>query len=143
MQPSGATALPSVLVVDDREDVAMALVELCRAFGHPAVIGERGRGMSDLLACHAPGCVIVDVMMPGEDGYEALREIARYDTALPVLLITGHGDDWLRMGETLGRAHGLRFVRTAAKPVRGSAIRAFLDAVTAAAPPEGRGAGGD
>ena len=48
-----------------------------------------------------------------------------------VLLVTGHGDTWLRMGLTLGRAQGLQLVQAAAKPVRADDIRRFLAAVTA------------
>jgi CheY-like chemotaxis protein len=119
----------TVLVVDDRKDVAATMADMCRAFGFEAVIGEDGVGMLALLDRHRPDCVICDVMMPDQDGYEALKEIASYDVGLPVLLVTGHGDDWLRIGETLGRAQGLAHVRTAAKPVRAPAIAAFLEAI--------------
>lgn len=118
-----------VLIVDDRKDVAATMADMCLAFGFQAVIGEEGEGMFTLLERHQPDCVICDMMMPGQDGFEALREIARFDPALPVLLVTGHGDTWLTMGQTLGRAQGLILIHTAAKPVRVPVLRAFLDAV--------------
>ena len=118
-----------MLIVDDRKDVAATMADICRAFGYTAEIGEDGVGMFALLERHDPSCVIVDVMMPDQDGYEALKEVARFNPALPVLLVTGHGDDWLRIGQTLGRAQGLAAVHTAAKPVRAPTIRAFLDSV--------------
>jgi CheY-like chemotaxis protein len=104
---------------------------MCLAFGFDPVLGGEGEGegMFDLLERHRPDCVICDMMMPGEDGFEALREIARFDPGLPVLLVTGHGDAWLTMGQTLGRAQGLSLIHTAAKPVRGAALRGFLDAI--------------
>lgn len=120
-----------VLIVDDRKDVAATMADMCRALAFEAVIGEDGHGMFELLEEHRPDCVIVDVMMQGQDGYEALKEVARYDAALPVLLVTGHGDDWLRIGKTLGRAQGLSHVHTAAKPVRVPAVRDFLESVPA------------
>ena len=120
-----------VLIVDDRRDVAATMADMCRAFAFDTVIGEDGFGMLELLEEHRPDCVIVDVMMPGQDGYEALKEVARYDPALPVLLVTGHGDDWLRIGQTLGRAQGLEHVHTAAKPVRVPTVRDFLESVAA------------
>lgn|GEM_PF-3992698 len=107
------------------------MAELCRAFGHDAAVGEDGMGMFALLEHHHPACVVLDVMMPDQDGYEALKDIARFNPALPVLLVTGHGDDWLRIGRTLGKAQGLTTVHTAAKPVRAPALRAFLDEVLA------------
>lgn len=126
------TTRVNVLVVDDRPDVAATLADLCRACGAMAQVAEGGLDMLALLEIHRPDCVIVDVMMPGQDGYEALKDIAAYDPALPVLLVTGHGDSWLEMGRTLGRAQGLRAVYTAAKPVRVQVIRDFLGALAAA-----------
>lgn len=105
------------------------MADLCRAFGFTAEIGEDGVGMLALLQRHRPAAVIVDVMMPDQDGYEALKEVAQFNQALPVLLVTGHGDDWLRIGQTLGRAQGLAAVQTASKPVRAAVLRAFLDGV--------------
>jgi CheY-like chemotaxis protein len=116
----------TVLVVDDRKDVAETLAEMCRACGFAADIAADGMNMLAALQLHRPSCVIVDVMMPGQDGYEALREIARHNPDLPVLLVTGHGGDWLEMGITLGRAQGLTHVHTAAKPVRVTTVREFL-----------------
>ena len=119
----------SVLVVDDRKDVAATMAEMCVALGFEPSIGAEGENMAVLLDLHHPTCVICDVMMPGQDGFEALKEIVRYDPTLPVLLVTGHGDPWLKIGETLGRAQGLSMIHTAAKPLRLATMRAFLDAV--------------
>ena len=117
------------LIVDDREEVAAILAEMCRAFGFTAAVAEQGVGMLALLQRHRPACVIVDVLMPYQDGYEALKEIAAYDPNLPVMLVSGYGDNWLEIGLSLGQAQGLTAVRTAAKPVRVQAVREFLEAV--------------
>ncbi len=127
---SSATAAP-VLVVDDRKDVAETLADMCRAMGHPAEISVDGVTIRTLLERHRPSALIIDVMMPDQDGYEALKEIAVFDPALPVLLVTGYGDTWLRMGVTLGRAHGLSALQTAAKPVRADTVRKFLASIAA------------
>ncbi|WP_264713677.1 response regulator [Limobrevibacterium gyesilva] len=124
-----AASAQTVLVVDDRKDVAVTLAEMCRACGFDAEVAEDGVGMLGLLQRHRPSCVIVDVMMPDQDGYEAMKDIARFDPSLPVMLVTGHGDVWLQMGVTLGRAQGLTAVHTATKPVRVHAVRAFLETV--------------
>ncbi|HEY0418168.1 MAG TPA: response regulator [Acetobacteraceae bacterium] len=121
----------TVLVVDDRRDVAATLAEMCRAEGYAAAIAEEGVDIRTLVERYRPAALIIDVMMPDQDGYEALKEIAAFDPALPVLLITGYGDTWLRMGATLGRAHGLRMLETAAKPVRTETVRQFLAKIPA------------
>ena len=118
------------LIVDDREEVATTLAEMCRAFGFAAEVAEQGVGMLALLQRHRPRCVIVDVLMPHQDGYEALKEIAGFNPGLPVMLVSGYGDNWLEMGLSLGQAQGLTTVRAAAKPVRVQAVREFLEAVS-------------
>ena len=123
--------MPLVLVIDDRPDVASTLAAICRAIGCRAEAASAGEPVRMLLDRFHPDCVIVDIMMPDQDGYEALKEVAGFDPRIPVLLMTGHGDNWLRMGVTLGRAQGLRFVQAAAKPVHAADIRRFLDASAA------------
>ena len=118
-----------VLVIDDRREVATMLAELCEALGARTAMSEEGESVRAMLSRANPGGIIVDIMMPEEDGYEALREIARFDPATPVMLITGHGETWLRMGATLGRAHGLDHIETATKPVRADALRQFLEVI--------------
>jgi FixJ family two-component response regulator len=125
-----ATADRLALIVDDREEVATTLAEMCRALGFAAEVAEQGVGMLALLQRHRPTCVIVDVLMPYQDGFEALKEIAGYDAHLPVLLVSGYGDNWLEMGLSLGQAQGLATVRAAAKPVRMQAVREFLELVS-------------
>jgi DNA-binding NtrC family response regulator len=130
VRPANGVGKPSstatVLVVDDRADVAGTIAELCRARGVAAVASREGEVIRDLLRRHHPAGVILDVMMPEEDGFEALKEIAVYHHALPVLLITGHGETWLRMGATLARAHGLDAVRTSTKPIRAATLADFI-----------------
>ena len=123
------TPVRTVLVVDDRRDVADTLADMCRALGYAAEVAADGEAMLGLLERHRPDAVIVDVMMPQQDGFEALKDISVHNPALPVLLVTGHGGDWLEMGQTLGRARGLTSVHTLAKPIRLHALRRFLEAV--------------
>src|SRR5262249_107402 len=86
-QPMAAAGNHLALIVDDREEVAATLAEMCRAFGFAAEIAQQGVGMLALLQRHRPCCVIVDVLMPHQDGYEALKEIAGFDPKLPVMLV--------------------------------------------------------
>jgi CheY-like chemotaxis protein len=116
---------PTVLVLDDRPDVAATIADMCCGLGLRGV-ASAGEDIGILLDRHAPAALIVDVMMPDQDGYEVLKVLAHRAPDLPVLLVTGYGDTWLRMGATLGEGHGLRNLHTAAKPVRMDALRGFL-----------------
>ncbi len=129
--PKDGTSKPLVLVVDDRTDVAATLATMCQTLGFRAVAASDGEPIRVLLDRFRPDCLILDIMMPDEDGYEALKEIAFFDPRIAVLLVTGYGDTWLRMGVTLGRAQGLQLVQAAAKPVRTEEIRQFLASAAA------------
>jgi two-component system response regulator FixJ len=81
-----------VYLVDDEERVREVLVELC---------AERGfecRGFADgedfLRALHQlePGCVLLDMRLPGMSGLQIQSEMVRRGRALPVVAITGHAD---------------------------------------------------
>jgi CheY-like chemotaxis protein len=121
-----ATTGPTVLVVDDRPEVAATIAGMCRDLGFDGVASDGREDIRTLLDRHAPAALIVDVMMPDQDGYEVLKVIARVNPDLPVLLVTGYGDTWLRMGVTLAEGHGLRTMSTAAKPVRRETLLDFL-----------------
>lgn len=83
---------PIVYVVDDESDVRRALGFFLKASGYsprPFLSG------SDLLAETSnlqPGCVLLDIRMPGVDGLEVLQRIGRQSASLPVIVMTGHGD---------------------------------------------------
>lgn len=115
-----------VLVLDDHPDVAATLAELCRSLGHPALAVDQPGDIRGLLERYTPSALIIDVMMPDQDGYEALKEIAAFRPDLPVLLVSGYGETWLEVGITLGRAHGLSALQAAAKPLRSETLRKFL-----------------
>jgi CheY-like chemotaxis protein len=128
------SATPSiVLVLDDDPDVAATLAGLCRSLGHAALATDQAGDIRALLERHAPAALIIDVMMPDQDGYEALKEIAACKPDLPVLLVSGYGETWLEVGITLGRAQGMTALQAAAKPLRTETLRKFL----ATLPPPG------
>jgi len=83
---------PTVFIVDDEAPVRKALSRLLRAAGFVvAAFASPGEFLAqhDL---HKPGCLVLDLMMPGIDGIELQRALARKGSVLPIIFITGHGD---------------------------------------------------
>ncbi|MGH8682680.1 MAG: response regulator transcription factor [Burkholderiales bacterium] len=84
---------PIVHVVDDDDSVRTAVVRLLQAAGHEArgyaSAGEFLLGRSDR---DAPGCVVLDVRMPGPSGLDLQAALARLEVPLPIVFLTGHGD---------------------------------------------------
>jgi len=82
---------PAVLVVEDDRAIRRGLVDALECGGFAAL--ERADGPSGLeaaLSCD-PALVLLDVVLPGMDGFELLRELRRARPALPVILITARG----------------------------------------------------
>ncbi|MBB4008540.1 response regulator transcription factor [Allorhizobium taibaishanense] len=83
---------PIVYVVDDDLSVRVALEDLLASVG----LQVRSHGsVQDFLATplvDAPGCLVLDVRMPGQSGLEFQQQMERLGLKLPVIFITGHGD---------------------------------------------------
>jgi two-component system response regulator FixJ len=83
---------PSVFLIDDDEAVRRALSEMLRVFGYTVETFVSAGEFLDRLGTAGSGCVVADVCMPGMNGIELVRDMASRGSALPVVIITGHGD---------------------------------------------------
>jgi two-component system, LuxR family, response regulator FixJ len=81
-----------VHVVDDDEAMRHSLAFLLGSAKIAVRTHESAAAFLDALSGTTPGCVITDVSMPGISGIELLRRLGRLGVALPVIVITGHGD---------------------------------------------------
>jgi FixJ family two-component response regulator len=86
----------TVILVDDDASVRKALQRLIRAAGYEV---ESFADAAEYLARPAPSppaCIVLDVRMPAMTGFELQSAIAGTSRALPVVFITGHGDEDVR-----------------------------------------------
>ena len=73
MIPGRAAALARILIVDDDNAVRMTFRLLLEGAGHNVVVASDGRHGLDLLNAEAFDLLILDIFMPGMDGFETLR----------------------------------------------------------------------
>ena len=81
-----------IFVVDDDPSVRRSLTNLLRSVGFQV---EAFSTASEYLASpevDAPGCLVVDVRLPGMSGLDLQREVDRAAVPRPIVFITGHGD---------------------------------------------------
>jgi FixJ family two-component response regulator len=83
---------PTVCVVDDDPSLRDALTSLIRSVG--LRVETFGSAREFLTGQHpdAPGCLVLDVRLPGLSGLDLQRELAAADLHIPIIFITGHGD---------------------------------------------------
>ena len=81
-----------IFVVDDDHAVRQATSWVLRAAGYEAVPYESGDAFLRAADLQAPGCVVLDLNMPGMSGIEVLQRLRERNSPLGVVLLTGYGD---------------------------------------------------
>ena len=79
-----------IAVVDDEEPVRKALQRLLRSAGMDVETFPSGAEFLDSLLTSEPDCLVLDLHMPGVNGFEVQTRLAKSGTRLPVVVITGH-----------------------------------------------------
>lgn len=91
-----------ILIADDNQDITNILSVYVENEGYQPVIAGDGEEALEKFAEYAPVVVLLDVMMPKEDGYAVCRKI-RETSNVPIILITARGEDFERiMGLDIG-----------------------------------------
>ena len=81
-----------ILVVDDEPAIVRLLRATLQVDGYAVVAADRGEQALPLLENERPDLVILDLMMPGMDGFETLRRI-RARSKVPVIMLTARASD--------------------------------------------------
>jgi FixJ family two-component response regulator len=110
-----------VIVVDDDAAVREAVQELMLSAGMECVCFASTRELLETDALEKPGCLILDVRMPGSSGLDLQRHLAASGTCKPIVFLTGHGD--IPMTVQAMKAGAIDFLT---KPVRDQTL---IDAV--------------
>ena len=85
--------MTQILIVDDVQPLAEQYAyDLKRLAGHDTLQARDGRAALDVLSREAVDCVLLDLEMPGMDGFEVLRQLERRGDTVPVIVYTGTGD---------------------------------------------------
>lgn len=90
--PGDQVTIGSILAIDDDPVTLGLLSDLLSVNGFQVLTAGEGREGIQLFARQRPDLVITDIQMPHMDGLELLRRVRGVDEAVPVILVTGHGD---------------------------------------------------
>jgi PAS domain S-box-containing protein len=103
-----------VLVVDDNLDSARGLSRLLKLLGHDIAVAHDGEAALELARAHRPEIVLLDIGLPGMDGYEVARRLRTEECCHDALIIavTGYGQP-----EDLRRSREAGFDHHLVKPV--------------------------
>lgn len=87
---------PLVSVVDDDESVRESLPDLLRQFGFPAQAFSSAKAFLASEIVGETRCLVLDIAMPGMSGPELQQELIRRRQEIPIVFITGTGDQTVR-----------------------------------------------
>jgi PAS domain S-box-containing protein len=111
-----------ILVVDDNVDAADSLGMLLKVLGADVRVAHDGRDALAMFPEYMPAVVLLDIGMPGMDGYEVARTIrARHGSEVTIVALTGWGQDKDRQ-----RAREAGFDHHLVKPAEIDALQALL-----------------
>jgi two-component system OmpR family response regulator len=82
----------TILVVDDDQDIRQLLSDYLQRHGFRTLTAADGNEMDQQMAQETPDLLIVDVMLPGDDGFTLCRRVRRR-TQLPIIMLTASAED--------------------------------------------------
>jgi two-component system alkaline phosphatase synthesis response regulator PhoP len=82
-----------ILVVEDNANLAYGLMTSLELEGHQVVVAEDGAAGLHAAREHRPELVILDLMLPGMDGYRVLKSLREQGDTMPVLILTARGEE--------------------------------------------------
>jgi DNA-binding response OmpR family regulator len=81
-----------VLIVDDEQRIVNFLSSKLRASGYEVITASNGAEALEQVQAQEPDLVVLDVMMPGMDGFETLKELRSF-SSVPVIILSAKGSN--------------------------------------------------
>src|SRR3712207_2762426 len=82
-----------IAIIDDEKDMRQSISQWLALSGFDTETYASAEDALKGINPDYPGIVVSDVRMPGMDGMQLLRKLKSVDSTLPVIMITGHGDE--------------------------------------------------
>ena len=114
---------PVVFIIDYDVSVREGLSDLLRSIGLGVKAFDSTKAFVDSERPDAPGCIVLDLRLPGRSGLEFQQTLSKLDIQLPVIFISGHGD--IQISVRAMKSGAIEFLT---KPLREQEV---LDAVQA------------
>jgi len=81
----------TILLVEDDPALALGLVDTLQFEGFRVVHAQSGEAALDLTGRESPDCIILDLMLPGMNGYQVCTSIRSSDAVTPIIMLTARG----------------------------------------------------
>ena len=85
--------MPRILLVEDNAELAAGIQYNLELEGHEVAVAADGPAGLELVRTFAPDLIILDVMLPGMDGFQVLRRTRESGVRVPVMMLTARGEE--------------------------------------------------
>lgn len=87
--------MPKVLVVDDSPTEIFQFKDMLEGMGYEVITAENGRDGVEMAKKEQPDCVLMDIVMPDMNGFQATRQICRGDNTshIPVIIVSSKNQE--------------------------------------------------
>jgi EAL domain-containing protein (putative c-di-GMP-specific phosphodiesterase class I) len=116
-----------LLILDDEPAVARTVAFVAERHGFAVRMSEATEAFFGDVAAFGPSHIIIDLLMPGMDGVEVLRNLAAGDCGANIIMMSGMGSKVLELAQRAGLERGLRIIGTLPKPFKPAELRTLLD----------------
>jgi DNA-binding NtrC family response regulator len=115
--------MAEILIIDDDPQIRRMLARILTGAGHTVHEASDGRTGMELFRRVGAALVITDLVMPGTEGIETIRELHREEPSVPILAISGSGNNplYLRAATGLGATAALE------KPFGANQLRSIVE----------------
>ncbi len=117
-----------LLILDDEPAVAQTVAFAAKRHGFAIRMSASPEAFFDDVAGFEPSHIIIDLLMPGMDGVEVLRNLAAGGCGASIIMMSGMGSRVLESAQRVGLERGLRIIGILPKPFKPAELRALLDA---------------
>lgn len=116
-----------LLVIDDETDICELIADVAETRGFEITTISDPAKVEKTLMEFKPSCIMLDLMMPGIDGVELLRNLGDHIKGCAIVLMSGHDVRVLNSAKRLGSAHGINVIGILEKPIEVPTLRDTLD----------------
>ncbi len=117
--------MPRILIIDDEQEVRVLLTEMFERKGHEAVVASDSKEGIALYNENPADVVVLDLILPGQNGFEAIREFQDKFSDVKIIAISGGGSIGPEWYLEVVKYYGLKYAFT--KPVERNKLLAAVD----------------
>jgi DNA-binding response OmpR family regulator len=115
-----------LLVVDDQDSITKVVAKIASQLGYQVRSINDPNAAFDEFEAFKPDVLIIDLVMPELDGIDILHRILALGTTARIIVMSGFGKSYLRLGKEVAAFHDHADITTLAKPFRKADLVALL-----------------